>query len=63
MAGYMVTLSAGCATVLPFASKTQVVGTLPSDVVIAKVIIEALRIKERLGAVYPETLVAWRRLC
>jgi len=55
MASDMIPFRAGCSTVSPFASQTKVVGALPTNVLIAEMIIELLRVGENPWAVYPET--------
>ena len=56
MAGDVVTLSAGCAAVLPFAGEAEVVGALAADVVVAEMHVECLWVRGKLGAPLP---LAW----
>lgn len=63
MTSDMVSLCAGCSTVLPLASKTEIVCTLSSDMVVAQVIIKCLRVGRRVCAIKPETFVDRRLLC
>jgi hypothetical protein len=58
--GYVVALCAGGATVLPLAGETEVVCALAADVVVAKMVVEGLRVREILGTLDPQTLVSSR---
>jgi len=57
MAGDMISLCASSTTVLPFASKTEIVCALPANMVIAKMVVEGFRVGKGLDAVEPETLM------
>ena len=57
MAGNMISLGTGCCAVSPFASETEVISALPAYVIIAEMIVEGLRVRKRLCAVEPLTVV------
>ena len=57
MAGDMVTLCAGCATILPPAGEAEIVGALAANVVIAEMVVEGLWVEKGVCAVIPETSV------
>lgn len=63
MAGDVITLSAGCAAILPLASEAEVVCTLATDVVVAQMVVKSFGIREGLRAFHPETFVCrlWLR--
>ena len=42
----VISLCASGTTVLPFASETEIIGTFPADVIIAKMIVESFRVDE-----------------
>lgn len=44
VAGDMVALRTGGATIFPLACETEIVGRLPADVVVAKMIVERFRV-------------------
>lgn len=58
----MITLCTRSTTIFPFASETKVVRALPTDVVVAKVVIERFRVCIGVGAVDPQTLMDVGRL-
>jgi len=58
MASDMIAFSAGRATILPLASQTQVAGTLPTNVVVAQMVVERFWVGQDLVAFYPLALVA-----
>jgi len=64
MTGYMIPLCTRCATILPLASKTEIVCALPADVSVAEMVVELVWLSERLVAVLPETrvhvVVVWK---
>jgi hypothetical protein len=58
--GDMVSFGAGCSAIFPFTGQAQVVGALPTDVVVAEMVVQGLWVWEGLGAVEPETLLGVR---
>lgn len=60
MTGDVVTLGTGSATVLPFASETEIVGTLAANMIIAEMVVEGLGVGEILPAIDPKTLEGGR---
>lgn len=57
MAGYVITLGAGSAAILPFASEAKIVGALPANVIVAQMSVKSLRIGIIKLAVNPLALV------
>jgi hypothetical protein len=57
MAGDMITLCAGRGAVFPLASETEVIGALPADVVVARMIVKGLGVGESLCAFDPLAVV------
>jgi hypothetical protein len=57
MAGDMIALCAGSGAVFPFASEAEVVGALPTNVVVAKMVVKSFGFGERFGAFEPLTPV------
>ncbi len=53
----VISLGAGGSAILPFASETKIVGALPANMFIAKMIIKSFRVDKGGGAVKPETVV------
>lgn len=63
MTGNMVALCTGSPAVLPLAGQAEVICTLATNVIIAKVVVKRFRVSKILTAVDPETLVSssvWR---
>ena len=54
MAGDVISFRASCTTIFPFASEAKVVSTLPTDVVVAEVVVEDFGVCVGLPAVYPK---------
>ena len=52
---YVISLGTGSSTSPPPTRQAQVVGALPTDVVVAQMVVEGLRICKGPGAVDPET--------
>lgn len=57
MTGYMISFGASCPTILPLAGETEIVGTFPTNVDVAKMIVKGFWIRESLSALNPETKV------
>jgi ribosome-associated toxin RatA of RatAB toxin-antitoxin module len=53
----MVSFRTGNVAFLPLASKTEIVSALPSDVVVAQMVVEYFRIVESFIAVEPLTIL------
>lgn len=58
MTGDVISFGAGSSTILPLASKAEVICALPSDVIVAKMVVQCLRVGERLDAINPKTFMA-----
>lgn len=53
MTGDVIALRTRGTAIFPFAGKTKVVRALPSNMVIAEMVVESFRVCERQGAFYP----------
>jgi hypothetical protein len=53
----MITLGTGGATILPFAGETKIICTLSADMVVAKMIIKNLGVRESGRTIEPLTIV------
>jgi hypothetical protein len=57
MAGDMIALCTCGGAIFPFASEAEVIGALPANVVVAKMIVKRLGVGEGFGAFEPLTVV------
>ena len=57
MAGDMIALRTDRCTVSPFTSEAEIISALPAYVIVAKMIVERLRVRKRLCTVEPLTIV------
>lgn len=55
--GNVITFCAGGAAILPFAGQAKVVGALPTNVIVAEMVVQRFRIAERESTLGPETVV------
>ena len=57
MTSNMVAFCAGCSAVLPFAGEAEIVCALPTDMVVAEMMVESLGVEISSRTVLPETVV------